>query len=199
MVDGILIMSIENSMEKQSSKRLARVDWIRGAIETLQERGIEGIKVVVLAERLGVTSGSFYWHFKNLRELQLSVLEYWENELTNKAAELASAFEGSAEERIFDLMLYVMNEDAATADHAILVWARNDKVARDVFERTLEKRFSFSSWMFMEAGYSAKQAERRARLMVAYLMGESSTSLKSKRNWRKILREQFEILISSEI
>jgi AcrR family transcriptional regulator len=184
-------------MDKKSTKRLSREDWVRGAIEALQERGIDGLKIVVLAERLGVTSGSFYWHFKNLRELHLGILEFWERELTDHVMVAARAFEGSPEERIFNLMLHVMLEDAAAPDHAILVWSRSDDIALEAFRRTLEKRFRFARWMFMQAGFSPRQAARRGRLMVAYLMGESSTNLKSRRNWRSILREQFEILIST--
>ena len=34
--------SIEGSTEKQASKRLTRQNWVYGALEVLQERGVEG-------------------------------------------------------------------------------------------------------------------------------------------------------------
>ncbi len=79
-------------------------------------------------------------------------------------------------------------------DHAISVWARSDPVAKEIFERTLRKRFDFSAWMFKQSGFSDWQARVRGRLMVAYLMGESAADLKSNRNWRAIVREEFKLL-----
>ena len=49
--------------------QLGREDWILEALKVLEERGIDGVKVVIIAERMGVTSGSFYWHFKGLPDL----------------------------------------------------------------------------------------------------------------------------------
>jgi AcrR family transcriptional regulator len=183
-------------MEKRTTKRLSRQDWVRGGIEVLQERGVAGIKIVALAERLGVTSGSFYWHFKGLRSLLDSLLEYWEVALTDAIIVSATGFGGSPEERILHLMVQVIEGDAAALDHAIMVWARNDPAAQEAFERTLQKRFDFARWMFKQAGFSNRQATIRGRLMVTHLMGESSTSLKSNAKWKAIVREEFEVLIN---
>ena len=50
--------------------------------------------------------------------------------------------------------------------------------------------------MFEELGFSKRQAEYRGRLMVAYLMGESSTNLKSVKNWKDIIRDEYELMTS---
>ena len=40
-------------MEKASkAARLSREDWVNAALEVLRERGVGGIKVVVLAEKI---------------------------------------------------------------------------------------------------------------------------------------------------
>ncbi len=181
-------------MEHRVKQRLTRDDWVREALEVLEDRGVDGVKVVLIAKRLGVTSGSFYWHFKGLRDLLDGLLDYWEHELTDAIADAALAFKGTPEARILDLMLRVIDEDAAAADHAISVWARSAPIARETFDRTLRKRFEFARWMFEEAGFGDRQAGMRGRLMMAYLMGESMTDLKSTENWRAIVQDQFEIL-----
>ena len=48
---------------------LARKDWIDAAIVMLAEDNVEALRVDTLAERLGVTKGSFYWHFKGREDL----------------------------------------------------------------------------------------------------------------------------------
>jgi AcrR family transcriptional regulator len=181
-------------MEMPKKTRLSREDWLQETLKVLQQRGVESVKIVVIAERMGVTSGSFYWHFKNLRDLLDCLLEFWERELTDAVMETAKAFSGSPEDRILNLMLQVIEEDAAVYDHAISVWARNDPAAHEVYHRTLHKRFDFAAWMFKQCGFSDRQAAIRGRLMVAYLMGESATDLKSDPRWKAAIKEKYKVL-----
>ena len=183
-------------MEKRPRQRLGREDWVREALEALQERGVDGVKIVVIAERMGITSGSFYWHFKGLQDLLDCLLAYWERELTDAVVEQAKAFDGPPEDRILNLMVQVIEEDAAAYDHAISIWARKDPTANEVFERTLRKRFDFAAWMFRQCGFPNRQAAIRGRMMVAYLMGESATDLKSGARWKVGIREMHKILIN---
>ena len=194
MVDIFRNLSIEDSMENRTRQRLSREDWVREALEVLQERGADGVKIVVIAKRMGVTSGSFYWHFKGLQDLLDCLLDYWERELTDAIMELAKSFGGPPKDRILNLMLRVIEEDAAAYDHAILVWARKDPAANEVFARTLRKRFDFARWMFRQCGFSHRQAAIRGRLMVAYLMGESATDLKSDANWKAGIRAKHKLM-----
>ena len=183
-------------MERRKRSRLGRDDWLRETLKVLQTRGVDGVKIVVIAERLGVTSGSFYWHFKNLRDLLDCLLDYWEREMTDAIAEAAREFGGPPEDRILNLMLQVIEEDAAAYDPAIAVWAKKDPKAKKVFERTLRKRFDFARWMFKQSGFSDKQAGIRGRLMVAYLMGETAADLKSDANRKAMIREKYKVLTS---
>ena len=189
------VLSIENSIDEHTTRRLTREDWVHGALEVLEEKGVDGVKIVVIAKRMGVTSGSFYWHFKGLRDLLDSILEFWERELTDAIIVKAKSLGGQPEKRILDLMQQVIEHNAAVHDHAISVWARSDPAAQEIFDRTIQKRFDFARWMFKKAGFSDRQAAVRGRLMVAYLMGESSTSLKSNTKWKDIVRKEFEVLI----
>ena len=181
-------------METRKKPQLNREDWLQETLKVLQYRGVDGVKIVVIAESLGVTSGSFYWHFKDLRDLLDCLLEFWEREMTDAVVRVAKAYDGPPEDRILNLMYQVMEEDAATYDHAISIWARKDATANEVFTRTLRKRFDFARWMFEQSGFSGRQAGIRGRLLVAYLMGESATDLKSNKNWKARIREKHKIL-----
>ncbi|MGI9507945.1 MAG: TetR/AcrR family transcriptional regulator [Geminicoccaceae bacterium] len=183
-------------MERVKKKRLSRDDWVRAALGVLEEHGVDGVKIVIIAKRLNATSGSFYWHFKNLQDLLDCLLDYWELQLTDAVIDAAKAFDGPPEERILDLMTKVIEDDASFHDHAILIWARRDPEVMAVFERTMQRRFDFAGWMFMQAGFPERQAAIRGRLMVTYLMGESSASLKSDQGWKDIIRDEFRVLIA---
>jgi hypothetical protein len=94
--------------------------------------------------------------------------------MTDAAIEEAKRFESSPKDRILFLMKRVMLDDLAVYDLPIRLWARSDDGASKVFQRALKRRFAFATWLFQEAGFSKRQAEIRGRMMVVYLMGEST-------------------------
>ena len=44
-------------------KRTSKNEWLRIALETLDEEGVEALKVDRIAKKLGVSRSSFYWYF----------------------------------------------------------------------------------------------------------------------------------------
>ena len=173
--------------------QLARDDWLKAALSQCTA-GIDTVKIAPLAEQLGVTTGSFYWHFKNRRELLEAMLEYWEREMTIVALDTAKRHPGPPAKRIMDLMNTVMSKGLARYDLPIWQWAQTDASASRVFKRVLKKRFSTAAWMFSEAGFSREQAEIRGRMMVVYMMGESTLISDTPRKRLNRLRLKFEIL-----
>src|SRR5205814_10723220 len=57
----------------------ASQDWVAAGLAELATAGVGGVRVEVLAERLGVTKGGFYRRFKNRRALLNAMLETWRN------------------------------------------------------------------------------------------------------------------------
>ena len=187
---------MENSNGIQNGRQLTRDDWLRGALETMRSAGVDGVKVAPLAEKLGVTTGSFYWHFKNRRELLDLLLDYWERTMTDAAKEEAERFEGSPEGRILYLMQRVMEGDLAGYDLPIWQWAQSDDGARKVFQRALKKRFEFTTSLFREAGFSRSEAEHRAHMMVVYMMGASTLVRQSEPASKRSIRAKHAILMA---
>ncbi|HEX7111773.1 MAG TPA: helix-turn-helix domain-containing protein, partial [Mizugakiibacter sp.] len=54
---------------KQERSRLSADDWELGALDLIAEQGVNALAVEALARRLGVTKGSFYWHFRTREAL----------------------------------------------------------------------------------------------------------------------------------
>ena len=44
-------------------------DWITAALEAMRRGGVEAVAVEAIAVKLGVTKGSFYWHFRDRSDL----------------------------------------------------------------------------------------------------------------------------------
>lgn len=187
------MVSAPTKFEKRP--QASREDWLLATLDVLRERGIEGVKVVAIARRLGLTSGSFYWHFKNIQDLLDGVLEYWEEIQTGHIIDDAIKFDGAPDERIRNLMHQVIAEDASRPDGAVAVWAKSDAGAAVCYKRAMVKRFEFSAWLFEEAGFDSKAAEIRGRMMVMTLMGETTAGLKEREDWEEILDGHWKVLM----
>ena len=57
--------------------RLTRDDWLDAAFAAVVDGGFDQVRVLVIADALGVTRGSFYWHFADHAELIDSLLARW--------------------------------------------------------------------------------------------------------------------------
>ena len=55
----------------------SREDYLHMGLELLAESGPRALTAVRLAAELEVTTGSFYWHFKNVAEFRRAVRSHW--------------------------------------------------------------------------------------------------------------------------
>jgi AcrR family transcriptional regulator len=63
--------------QKPESLRLTRDDWLDAAFQAVVKGGFDHAKVLTLADALGVTRGSFYWHFADHAELIKALVDRW--------------------------------------------------------------------------------------------------------------------------
>ena len=106
----------------QGNSSLSKEDWLRVALDVLNERGVDSVKVLPLSKALGVTRGSFYWHFKDRDDLLKQMLEYWEWELTDTVIQHAKALDGSANDKLRDVVTNVLYQSLDRYDTAVRAW-----------------------------------------------------------------------------
>ncbi len=66
------------STTKSGAAPVSRQDWIDYAMTVLGENGPDAVRIERLCTGLGVTKGSFYWHFKSRAALRDAMLEHWQ-------------------------------------------------------------------------------------------------------------------------
>ncbi len=93
--------NLATAPSKADSRRLTREDWLDAAFDAAVENGFEQVRVLPLAEALGVTRGSFYWHFSDHAELIAALLERWRQ---RELAAFHQAMNANAGDAEFDLL-----------------------------------------------------------------------------------------------
>lgn len=155
------------------STSLGRADWITVARATLITKGIEGVKIERLAGILGVTVGSFYWHFTTRGDLLDALLVDW---LQGNSRPFYTAVENAgptAAARFAAIIRMLIEETDYNPGYDIAVrdWARNDpKVARTV-RRIDDRRISLLQRIFRDFGYTEAEAFIRARVTYFHQVG----------------------------
>src|SRR5215203_218266 len=153
-------------------------DWVEAARAAMVEGGIDAVAVEPLARRLGVTKGSFYWHFRDRRALLDATLERWQEESTE---ERISAIRRLADpkERLIRLGEEVFGDaplDGDASGQGILPRyafelavsdAAEVPVVRPVLRRVTEQRVGYLEECYRELGLSPEEARHRALLVYA--------------------------------
>lgn len=158
-------------MKKPKVKRnkgVSKDQWLSLALDTLESKGIEAVKVEKLAKQLGISRSGFYWHFKNRQDLLQHLLDYWASEYTGVVTDNLDLKELNAEKRLLTTMKMVRERNLAKYDLAINAWAKTDPKVNDVVEKVVKMRLDYTRAIFSELGFKGNELEMRTRLFVCY-------------------------------
>jgi AcrR family transcriptional regulator len=158
-------------MEKRARTRLSRQDWVDAALQAIAEGGLAAVAVVPLAERLGATKGSFYWHLPSREALIEAALAAWEQ--TTTSAVIAEIDAASQDPRQQLRLLFKRVTELAARDRielALLATADHPTV-RPVLDRVTRRRIDFAAELFQRLGFPRADANRRALLAYSTYLG----------------------------
>lgn len=150
--------------EKQSGWRGSEDLWLDAAYAVLVEGGVDQVKVLPLAERLGLSRTSFYGHFDNRDALLDALIARWQAKNTGNLIAQTEVYAESIAEALFNLFDCWLLPDLFDSrfDLAIRNWALGEPALRDVLEATDNARIDAIALMFARHGFSADQARVRA-------------------------------------
>lgn len=143
----------------------SRQDWLRAAVQVLGKDGVEGVRVDPLARALGVTKGSFYWHFRDRADLLDALIDLWEEETAWLIAEASQAF--APRDRLLRFFQLISPARNYPADREMFAWARRSAQVKARANAVELKRVGFIEEQLLSAGVAAPAAARRAE--IAYL------------------------------
>ncbi len=135
-----------------------------------EEGGVSAVRVDPLAKRLGITRGSFYWHFKNRAALLRALLDRWVEGETEGVIETNEQGGGTASDRLRRLLRTCASEDGRL-EMSVREWAAGDADARETVRRVDETRIAYMAELSREAGTPKRDAKARARIAYVAWLG----------------------------
>jgi len=175
------------SLAPARGHRLSAADWAQAALDVIAEQGVSAVAVEPLARRLGVTKGSFYWHFPSRDTLLQAALDRWEEV---EQEQVFGSLEEVADprERLRQLFQLVGHETKPHAIYSELLKALDHPAVQPVVQRVSQRRLEYLTASFRQAGLGRADAQHRARLTYAAYVG----FLQLRTQQPKMTHEEFE-------
>lgn len=157
-------------LKKQERTTLSAADWERAALELIAELGVQALAVEPLARRMGITKGSFYWHFCSRESLLEKALQRWEEHDSRNLAGSLGEFD-HPRDRLESFFRRVPREKLTHEVYSELCAAAGHPQVEPVLERVAERRMQHLSAAFMELGLDELRARNQARLTYSVYLG----------------------------
>ncbi|MEM7069399.1 MAG: TetR/AcrR family transcriptional regulator [Pseudomonadota bacterium] len=178
--------------ESDTKPPLGRADWLRAALETFITHGVDAVQITKIAKQIGMTRGSFYWHFQSRDDLLSAMLKEWQaanSEFFNQA--LANC--ETLDQGVLSFFKIWVGDDRfnPNLDQAIRDWARLDDKVLDLVREEDNRRIMDIANMYARFDFEKGDAEVRARVLYFTQVGYTSINLGEAMSERLALLEPY--------
>jgi len=158
------------AVQKNERATLSAADWEREALDLIAEQGIQALAIEPLARRMGITKGSFYWHFSSRESLFEQALLRWEEHDSRNLNASLGEFD-KPRDRLISFFRRVGREKLTHEVFSELCAAAGHPQVEPVLERVAERRMQHLAAAFEELGMEPLLARNQARLTYSVYLG----------------------------
>lgn len=148
--------------------QLSADDWINEGLRALAGSGFTALKADPLAKRLGVSRGSFYWHFADLSAFHAAILRRW-REIA--AEQIIADVEADREAEPLKSLLRRTFGAKLNLERAVRNWAAFDAGAQAAVRAIDRRRLDYIEGLLIAHGLSAAAAQARAQILYWTFLG----------------------------
>jgi len=163
-----------------SRARPDRQAWVRLGLETLAAKGVEAVRVEVLAKNLKVTKGSFYTRFADRNDLLNAILVEWRRATVTSIVENIWGRPTSGREKLQKLWRICLSNridnPGGAIESALSQWGTQNQAVRDLLARVDIERINFIAALYLEAGVA--EPDEMAQLFYRYVLGANLGALR---------------------
>ncbi len=150
-------------------QKLKPDDWIAAGLKALAREGFTALKADLIAKRLAVSRGSFYWHFADVAAFEAAVMRRWRDVAADAIIRDLENLK-PASERIPYLLRLAFGADPAL-EIAMRAWASSDHRARAMVRSVDKRRLAYLERMLRDAGVAAAHVQPRAQILYWTYLG----------------------------
>lgn len=147
---------------REAGRRLSADDWIQAGFAILTDGGPNALRLDRLCEQLGVTKGSFYWHFVDLSAYRTALLEAWASLQDQDRHRFTEMTEATPRERLQAMMQALLGPQLYALERAMRVWALTDESVAEGVRRGDMQLLGAIHQIFIDAGFEEQEALVRA-------------------------------------
>ncbi|MGE5157512.1 MAG: TetR/AcrR family transcriptional regulator [Gemmatimonas sp.] len=149
--------------------QLSAQDWLDAGLRALATSGFTALKAEPLARALGVSRGSFYWHFNDLDAYHAAVLDHWREVAAERIiAGLEAVPEGDDP---LPALLRRSFSGRLALEKAVRGWATFDPRARAAVQAIDRRRVDYVATLLRGTGLPPALAELRAQILYWCFVG----------------------------
>ena len=155
--------------------KLSKKNWVEAGMISLAEKGIDGVKVETLSKQLGVSKGSFYWHFKNRDALIEAMLDDWQERATHAIINIVDDISEDPMERLVVLSNIIFRPtrfDGTEANWRI-AGIKDSRVAA-ACKGIDATRIAYVRDLLVSIGVPLSQSKHRSHLLYMVLIGNTT-------------------------
>src|SRR6202048_676748 len=149
--------------------QLSAKDWLDQGLKTLARDGFTALKAEPLAKAMGVSRGSFYWHFADIGAFHAAILKHWRDVAAEQIIANLEAASGNADP--LQLLLRRAFGTRLTLEKAVRTWASVDPLARSAVQAIDRRRLNYVERLFRANGLSPGMARARAQILYWAFLG----------------------------
>jgi len=163
----------QTSAGQNSGWRGSAEIWLNAAYDALIETGVDGVKIQPLAKRLSLSRTSFYWFFKDRKELLGALLDLWREKNTGNLIKQAEAYAETVSEAMLNIIDCWLMPDLfdARLEFAVRSWAVQSSDVMAEIEKADQQRLDALARLFTRFGQDARMADVRARTIYLVQIG----------------------------
>lgn len=148
--------------------QLSADDWINQGLKALAGRGVTALKAEPLAKAMGVSRGSFYWHFADLAAFHADVLKRW-REIA--AEQIIAAVEADSDSEPLQALLRRTFGARLELERAVRNWAAFDAAAQAAVRAIDRRRLDYIELLLDRRGLAPAAAQARAQILYWTFLG----------------------------
>jgi AcrR family transcriptional regulator len=149
--------------------QLSAKDWLDQGLKTLASDGFTALKAEPLAKAMGVSRGSFYWHFADIGAFHAAILKHWREIAAEQI--IANLEAHKNDDNPLELLLRQAFGAKLVLEKAVRTWATLDPVARSAVQAIDRRRLGYVENLFRASGLSDDVARARAQIIYWAFLG----------------------------